>query len=289
MPEYINHNGKIILSDLPSLHHDNRGFRYGDGLFETIRCKNSKPLWIQYHYNRLVKSAELLKIQLPAEWNKDVLEAQIVQLLQTNNHIQGARVRLSLYRGGKGFYRPSENSGKYLIESSPLADKDYRLNVKGKMLGVFTQIPKTTNLLSFIKSTNAQVYVLASIFAAEKQWDDCLILNESGNIAEASSSNLFMVKDTKLYTPANDQAGVDGVMKNVLLSLVKDLGYSVHDCVLHPDDLLDADEVFLTNSIQGIQWVKGYKTKRYYHTISSELVALLNEVVNSDIRFATDE
>ncbi|TVQ14273.1 MAG: aminotransferase class IV [Bacteroidetes bacterium] len=277
MGKNIIYNGVLLDRDNFSLSLMNRSFRYGDGVFETIRCRNSNPLWWSYHFARLQRSAEVLRIELPESFSQQVLENQIQELLKSNGFTKGARLRLSLFRTHGGFYKPQNNKGEYIVEAEKLENESYTLNKLGLNLGVYTELSKSCNFLGGIKSSSSILYVLASLYAAENKWDDVVILNETGHVAEATSSNLFMVTGDKLYTPDLDQACVDGVMRKVILDIGSKYGYNVSECAILPDDLLKADEVFITNAIRGIQWVKGIKNKRYYHEVSSGLIAALEK------------
>ncbi len=280
METYLNFNGKLVPAPDVKIPYHNRAFRYGDGFFETIRSSSGKPLWMQKHFDRMKKSAQVLKFSLPGNATPDFFSQNISELLQANGHIAGARLRLSIFRDAGGFYRPDNDQSGFLIESLPLKTERYQLNKEGLVAGVFDEIRKPVNPLSNIKSSNALVYILASVFAREKSWNDALILNSDGYIAEATSSNVFIVKENRIHTPDLNQGCVEGVMRSVLLSVLSREGYSIHECSLLPEDLLDVDEVFLSNTINGVQWIKGFEHKRYYHKISSRIIELINSEIN---------
>jgi len=277
MKNTIVYNGELVLEDRMNLSIHNRSFKYGDGVFETIRCRKGVPLWFDYHFERLKNSARILHMELPDNFTSEVLTTRIQQLATHNGHVEGARMRLSLFRHDGGFYRPATNKAAYLIESTPLKTDTYDFNPKGIYVEVFDEIMKPYSSISGLKTSSALVYVMASIFAAERGWDDVVILNETGHIAEATSSNIFMVEKGVLYTPALDQACVEGVMRRVLIETAQKQGIKVVECAILPGDLLKADEVFLSNAIMGIQWVKGLKNKRYYHDFSSRLLEVLKK------------
>lgn len=276
METLVNYNGILQAAQVAFLPVDNRGFRYGDGFFETIRCREGKPLWLDQHWQRMEHSARVLQMDLPANLDKESLNQSICDLLRFNDHLQGARVRLSLFRQGKGFYRPEENTCSYLIESSPLDQNLYELNRQGLLVGIYSDVFKPYNKLSGLKTANALLYVMAARHACSKGWDDGFILNENTCLAEATSSNIFVVDKGKIFTPSADQACVEGVMRRVLMQLACKEGFKVSECTLTPSDLLEVDEVFLTNTIRGIQWVKGFGNKRYYNDTARKLINLLN-------------
>ncbi len=214
---------------------------------------------------------------LPDSFTQQKTEEQIHELLDSNKLNKGARLRLSFFRATGGFYKPQNNSVEYIMETEELESDKYSLNKAGLNVGVYSQLRKACNMLGGIKSCSAQLYVMASLYAEEKNWNDAVILNETGHVAEATSSNIFMVSGNTVYTPDLDQACVDGVMRRVILDIGNKHGYKFVECAILPDDLLKADEVFITNAIKGIQWVKGIKNKRYYHEVSSALIELLQK------------
>ncbi len=275
METYLNFNGKLLHAPDVKIPYHNRAFRYGDGFFETIRSFRGKPLWMQQHFDRMKKSAQLLKFSLPANATPDFFSQKISELLKANGHIAGARVRLSIFRDAGGFYRPDGDHSGFLIESLPLKTERYQLNREGLVAGIFDEIRKPVNPLSNIKSSNALLYILASVFARENGWNDALILNSAGYLAEATSSNIFLVKEGRIHTPDLSQGCVEGVMRSTILTLLAKEGYSIHECTLLPEDLLDVDEMFFSNTISGVQWVKGFENKRYYHNISSRIIDLI--------------
>lgn len=280
METYLNFNGKLLPAHDVKIPYHNRAFRYGDGFFETIRCSRGKPLWMQQHFDRMKKSAQILKFSLPVNATPHFFSQKISELLQANGHIAGARVRLSIFRDAGGFYKPDGDHSGFLIESLPLKTERYQLNREGLVAGIFDEIKKPVNPLSNIKSSNALLYILASVFARENGWNDVLILNSEGYLSEATSSNVFVVKEGRIHTPDLNQGCVEGVMRNLLLSVLPREGFSIHECTLLPEDLFDVDEVFLSNTISGVQWVKGFENKRYFHKISSRIIEVINAEMN---------
>ncbi len=275
-------NGQLIQQDAFALSPANRAFRYGDGVFETIRVAGGRVLWAPLHFARVTKAAATLCLNLPEQWALPYFE-EVITALSTTNHGKGchARVRFSLFREDGGRYAPITNNAAFLIESEGLDQGLFELNNKGLLIGIYPEIRKPANMLSSLKSINAQLYVLASIYKRNKDLGDILILNEEGFVAEATSSNIFLVKGGRLITPAPDQGAVEGIMQQVICRLATDNDILVKACPVSPDDLLAADEIFLTNAIQGIRWVMGFRQKRYYNNFSRKMMALLNDQVRA--------
>ncbi len=279
MGNYIVYNGTVLPANECPLTPQNRAFRYGDGVFETIRCFTGQALWLDFHHDRLKDSAHLLKINIPETLTLDKLTALTNELLHKNGHTRGARLRLSFFRAEGGHYQPDDNTGWFLMETSPLEDDLYLMNKKGLNAGVYTDLHKKADFLSGLKTSSALLYVMASLYASEMGWDETFILNESGHIAEAASSNIFMDVNGVLYTPALDQGCVNGVMRRVIMNIAAKYKIKVVECAILPDDLLKADEVFICNAVKGVQWVKGIEHKRYYHEAASRIMKLLQNMV----------
>lgn len=259
----------------------NRSFRYGDSLFETMRAYQDQVFFFGEHFTRITESALQLKMQIPASFDKTKLHCEIIALLKKNRLYKGARVRLSLYRKDGGNYIPEINNCSYMIEVSELESIKYGHQERGLSTGVFPDMKKPSNFLSHIKSANALLYVISGIYAKENNWDECIILNEKNKICEATSSNIFIVKGTTILTPPVTDYPLQGIMRKKIIELSQE-NYTVFESSLTVADLLDADEIFLTNAVVGIKWVLCFLNRRYYHNVSAELLIKLNKEVNLD-------
>lgn len=274
---YINNNGEVLKNEGAVLASANRGHLYGDGLFESIRVKNGKPINLEPHILRMLEGAIALKMRVPSFFTVSFFEERIMELLSASSIHDGGKVRISLDRVSGGTYKPTSNEVTYLIEVYPLDTNNYELNQRGWEIDLFTTIRKHKNRLSNYKTKNGLLYVMSSIEAQEKDLDDLLITDQKGAILEGSSSNLFVVSNGVLYTPGLDEGCLGGVMRMTLINVALQNGIKVYESSIMPQNLLSADEVFLTNAIKGVIWVGGYRTKRYVNDMSKRLVALLNE------------
>lgn len=273
---FINFNGEILASSA-ILTSNNRAFRYGDGLFESIRMIHQRLPFLEDHYQRLVRGMKLLGYNYSADFNIDILRNLILGLCEKNSILESGRIRLTVYRKEGGLYGPENNDFDFIIEANPLTEPIYQLNSKGLIVGLSKNVKKTTDQTSNIKSTNALLMVMAAREAQSNNWHETLILNHDGHIAEATASNLFIVKGETIYTPPIEDGALGGVMRKQIAFLIKQSKYKLIIKSIHPDDIDSVDEIFLTNAVKGIMWVVGYGNKRYYHRISKELVFLLNK------------
>jgi branched-chain amino acid aminotransferase len=222
----------------------NRAFIYGDLLFETIKLSNGKPLLAHAHFDRLKRSAELLKFSVELTFN-DFVEA--IHSEAHKNNLTEARIRFVLHRNAEGFYTPQNNQTSFFVECFPLTEA--KQNIK---LGLYTDNYKPCNELSTIKSGNALLYVMAGIWAKENGYDDALILNEHGCVCEATSSNIFVVKGEKVFTPPISEGCVEGIMRKHIINKLQQQKYTAVENVITIEQIQEADALFLTNAINGI-------------------------------------
>lgn len=279
MQIYLSHNGNFILADMPVVTANNRSFRYGDALFETIRITNYNPQFLKEHLMRLHAGMDILKMEMNPLLNSTYLEHAILELAQKNNITSDGRVRLTVYRNEGGFYAPSDNKVSFLIEVDSLDEIGYTLNSKGYTVDLFTEFKKAQNNLSSIKYANSAIYVMAGIHKVQQQLDECLLLNDKHHIIEGISSNIFAVKNGVLYTPPVADGCVNGVMRKKIIEIAQANKIAVYEISVMQNVLLGADELFLTNTINGIRWVVAYKQKRYFNDTSKKLTEKLNELI----------
>ncbi len=259
----------------PSLYHNNRAFCYGDALFETIHANGTSLQFFSEHYNRLSEGMQTLRMDHTIPGN-DALEADLVRLLNKNHLYKGVRIRLSVFRNTGGFYSPQDNSVSYMAETIPLEHDHYTLNRKGLKTEVFKRLSKQADMLSNLKTANSLLYIHAGIFKSEQGLDDCFIINTEDRLIEAISSNLFIIKDKTLYTPPLDEGCVAGIMRGQIIRIAGNERIECMEVPVTEEDLLTADECFLTNAISGIRWVLAFRNKRFYNKTSRLLTALLN-------------
>ncbi|PWD99930.1 aminotransferase class IV [Marinilabilia rubra] len=270
--------GKAIFSS------ENRAFRYGDGLFETMRCHKTVPLFFDDHYERLLRGMAVMRMSVAALPPLDIFKGHIERLIVRNRIFSDARVRLSVFRREGGLYTPESNSISWLLEATPLKEKGYQLNEDGLKIGVFHGFPKTWNLAASFKTLNCTPYVLAGLHKNEQHWDDCLIENQDKQLIESISSNLFWTKNGQLFTPGLPSGCVDGIMRKNTLQFAASQSIAIKETGgVSKEELLNAEEVFLTNSVNGIRWVMAFEEKRYFNKLPKEITRWLNKAIQLQI------
>jgi branched-subunit amino acid aminotransferase/4-amino-4-deoxychorismate lyase len=240
---------------------------------------NSAPVFLPEHVNRLIEGLKTMKMQTPINLNAGIMERIIKELAVKNGIGEDGRARFTVYRNNGGFYTPTDNQVSFLLEVYPTQEKGYHLNQKGLIVDLFVDFKKSLNPLASIKSANSAIYVMAGVYKTQHQLDDCVLVNDKGHIIESISSNIFAVKNGVLYTPPVSDGCVNGVMRKKIIEIAAVNKIAVYENSITQSVLLGADELFLTNTIKGIQWVVAYKQKRYFNNTSKKLVEKLNELV----------
>lgn len=254
----------------------NRAFLYGDGFFETIRVINGQAQLLPFHWNRLNASIEAHGMQPASNWDFDVFDRAVKRLISSNSLHLGGRLRLTFFRASGGRYTPTTNEMQWIGEAESLDANAYQLNEKGISVDVYPDMKKLKGPLANFKNLSAMLYVQAGLWAQREGLEDALVTNTHHHIIESTRSNMFLVSNRVLYTPGLDCGPVGGVMRAAIINLAIEEGYKVYECNISPQEMLRADELFLTNAIRGIQWVGRYRTKRYFNSTAKELVGKLN-------------
>jgi len=275
MADYINYNGELLSSDEPIVSANNRGLRYGDGVFETMRMVNGRiPLWA-LHMERLFEGLKQLKFELPLSFSPEKLLEQTEALCKKNSTTEAARVRFMLFRGNGGLYDPEDLQPNFVIQSwnidrlSPLMTED------GLSIDIYPDARKSCDKFSNLKLNSFHPYVMAANFAKEHQLNDCLVLNSNDRISDSTIANVFCVQNGIITTPPLSEGCVAGVMRRWLLENRDSGGYNIKEGPISIDDLQEADEIFLSNAVQGIRWVKQFSNKSYSNEASKALYQFL--------------
>lgn len=275
--EYINFNGVIEQSAKPVLTVSNRGFRYGDGLFESMRYMKGELKFPELHLDRLQKGMKLLKLEGYSQIDTYFLKEKADELVRKNRLGPEAKIRLIVYRNGDGLYNPATNKLGYVMQAAKAEHSRYGEG-RGLIIDVFNEHTKPVNELANLKTCNSMLFVLAGIFKNQYKLDEVILLNQAGFLCEALTSNVFVVYNKQIYTPALSEGCIGGVMRQVVMKLARENNLPLIEAQINPDILNEAEEVFLTNAVSGIRWVMGYNRKRYFNEFSRILIEKLNSL-----------
>lgn len=276
----INYQGDIIdLNALP-VQDVKRATMYGDAVFETIRMRDNKLLFVEDHYFRLMASMRILRMPIPMEFTPEFFVDEANRLAEEVAVTDG-RLRLQVVRKSEGKYTPDENNEcVWWMELEELSTQDYTWTSKGLKVDLFKDHYIQPGLLSTLKSSNALPYVLAGIFAKENGFDAMLLVNDKKMLVEANAANVFVLKDNILKTAPLEDGPLRGVFRKNLIGWAKEIGLEIKEESINPFELQKADEIWLTNTISGVQWVEKYRKRTYKGDKAKELVELLQRKLN---------
>jgi branched-chain amino acid aminotransferase len=275
----INFNGSLLPSD-GFLSSSNRAFLYGDGVFETLKVVNQKVLFLEDHYFRLMASMRIVRMQIPNNFTLEYFEEQVISTAQAANCAASARIRFTVFRNDGGYYLPQTREVSFVIQASPLENVKYSFSDAAYEVDLYKDFFISKQLLSTIKTTNKMISITGSIYAQENDLNNCLLLNNDKNVVEALNGNLFMLLGTKLITPPTEEGCLNGIARKQIIALAKKMeGIEMVEAPISPFDLQKADELFITNIIQGIQPITQYRKKTYTTNVSAQLLEKLNDLI----------
>ncbi|HXD77682.1 MAG TPA: aminotransferase class IV [Puia sp.] len=288
----LNFNGRLRHEEEMLLRADNRGFRYGDGLFETMLVREAGVRLGRYHLERLARGMKLLGLALADPFTLESLGRQIEELRALNGLTWGCRARLTVFREASGLYTVPDSRAAYFLQTSESGGKRVGLGsgvrssgtgeeddaAAGLRLGVFPHGRKACDDLASIKSNNYLLSSLAGVYAREHGWDECVLLNSFGRIAETAAANIWWVRDRCCFTPPLSEGCVAGVMRRFLLEALPAAGFCVREERAEPRELADAGEIFISNAIRGVRGVTSFEGRDLSQTVSA---AIQREIIQT--------
>ena len=271
----INLNGELQKKSEPILNYNNRGFKYGDALFETIKVVNLECRFLEDHYFRVMASMRMIRMEIPMYFTMEFFENEIIKTVKYNK-LENARVRFTIYRDNGGLYLPLNNKINFLIEVEPL-----NVQIKSSyVVDLFKDFYVYSGLLSTLKTTNKFTNVLAGIYANENNYDNCILLNERKHVVEVINGNIFLVFGKIVKTPPIEDGCVKGIIRKKIIShLEEQSNYTIEETSISPFDLQKADEIFISNSIIDIQPVTNYRKSSYKIQLAAALQEWLKNLI----------
>lgn len=273
----INFNG-TLQDDNVVISNTNRGYSYGDGLFETIKAVHGKLLFFEDHYFRLMASMRILRMKIPMSFTMEFFEEEIKNTLEANGLLsKSARVKIQIDRVEGGLYLPKSDGVNYIIDVNALDEDFYLLNDNKYEVDLYKDHYLSPSLLSTLKSSNKAINVIGSIYAKENRLDNCLLINTNKSVVEALNGNLFLVKGQTIKTPPLSDGCLKGILRQQLLEIIKLIPeYTLEEASISPFELQKADELFTTNVIKGIQPITKYRKKVFTNEVAKMLLQKLN-------------
>ena len=253
MSDMIVLNGRILKTAEATLSPEDRGFLYGDGLFETLKARRGRVDLLARHLSRMARGAEELRIGFP--W-RNAIPGLIAQLLERNGLLdRAASVKICLSRGRHeghlNLYRPREPS--LAIFAKPYEEPDLALWEKGLAVSVEKDIRQNPlSGICHLKSMSYLPYLMARTRAEEKGFQEALLTNGTGQVCECTTANIFSVRDDRFETPRVSCGLLPGTVRSALLDLLAQEGLPVLEVDMTVDRLLESREVFVTNALREV-------------------------------------
>ncbi|SDZ92574.1 aminotransferase class IV [Bizionia paragorgiae] len=273
----INFNGNIQEND-SVLTPSNRGYSYGDALFETIKASHGKLLFWEDHYFRLMASMRIMRMDIPMAFTMEFLEAEILKTLESEGLNQAsARIKLQVHRATGGLYLPTNKEVTFIISAQKIDQDFYLLSEELYEVDLFKDFYIAPSLLSTLKTNNKAINVVGSVYAKENDLDNCLLLNTDKSVVEALNGNIFLVKGNTVKTPPLTDGCLKGVMRKQIIQILELMPeLEIEEASISPFELQKADELFITNVITGIQPITKYRKKEYKNTVAKSVLQKLN-------------
>ena len=274
----INFNGKI--TDLSDQLINNRAFLYGDAVFETLIIFNDKILFWEDHYFRLMSSMRIIRLDIPDKYTPEFFKENIIKIHNNISQTGNSRIRINIYRSSGGKYKPEKNTPSFIISCESINYNTYKLNKGHYEVDLYKDYYLDNQLISSIKSNNKIINVVASIYASENGFDNCILLNKDKLVSEFINSNLFIIKDEKIYTPTLKSGCLNGVVRKNLFKILSSSSFELCEQDLSTFDITQSDEIFGTNIAQGIFSVTKFRKKNYDCSKTKKIITMLNNFIS---------
>ena len=274
----VNFNGALLERDSNFFNHTNRGFLFGDILFEEIRAINGELLFWEDHYFRLMASMRVLRMEIPMQFTMEFLQTEITNTLKSNDLVEKpASVTLGVFRNTSVHLTPESNNSTYFIEVAALSTPFYVLEDEYYEVELFRDYFVNQDMLSKLSTNNRVLEVVAGVFAKENNYSDCLLLNTSKQVIGTPLGALFLVKDQKVKTPPLSDGVKNTIIRKKLVEIIGSLDqYDIEEESISPFELQKADELFILNTLYGIRPITKYRKKSYEDKVAKDLLGKLN-------------
>lgn len=278
--ETIYLNGIFVNRSDAQISISNRAFRYADGCFEAVRIMNGYPVFWPLHWERLTRTLEMLHIELIL--NETAIKDIIVKLISKNQCSSGMlRIMVSREDGGK--YMPKGNEAQVYLELTEMETTHYPEPVTSKRAMLFEEFRLPSHELGNHKTLNKTLHVLAAVYAKKNGCDEAFLINDKGVIAEAISSNIFLIKNGAIIMPPLNDGGLNGTIRRVLFQNSKSIGCPIQERSLATEELLEAEELWTTNAGAGISAIASYAGKTYSVELANRVQTQLNKIAINSI------
>ena len=274
----VNYNGELLSDAVLLFNHTNRGFRFGDALFEEVRIIHGQPIFLEAHYFRLMASMRMLRMEIPMNFTMEYLQEQLINTVQANGwETNPVLARITFFRQGGTELSKVSDEVAFLIDGTLLSSPFYTLSTAQYTVELYKDFYANADLLSNLDTSNKVLHTLASIYAKENGYADCLLLNGNKNVVASIYGNLFLVHENSIKTPPLQDGCTNSVIRKKLITVVQATDtFELSEESISPFELQKADELFVVNVKNGILPITKYRKKEYGSTVAGNLLGKLN-------------
>ena len=281
---WVQLNDELLPEDRAVVSVFDRGFMYGDGVFDTMRAYRRRVFRLDDHLRRLVESAAALHMRLPRASSR--IREDIERVLDKNDLYDAVvRVAVSRGRGRRGPGIEGADAPTYVLSAEPLPDTLGERQTRGLRLSLSSVRRVSPDALPVgAKHANYLNAILAFDEATRAGANEALMLTADEWVAECATANIFFVRSSCLYTPSLNAGILNGITRSLVLDLARDAGVKIEEALFGVDALLDAEEVFVTNSVLGPCPVQSVDMRKYLlpGPVTRQLLDLYRERVRRD-------
>ena len=255
-----------------------RGLAYGDGLFETIAVCNGLPQLWQRHLNRLIEGCSRIGLPCP---DADQLQTELRQVIDQEQGV--VKIVITSGSGGRGYRRPEQVTPHRIISFQPYEPPAYKEGIR--LYQCKTPVSVNSRIAG-LKTLGCLDQVLAQSEWSEAEYQEGVMCDYSGNLIEGTKSNIFLIKNQALLTPRLEHCGIQGIMRDVIIAMAKQLDIACNITDLKPSDLASAEAALVCNSLIKIWPVRQYQNTLYQN--NDIVTRLISETANNLNQYETD-
>ncbi len=239
----------------------NRAFLYGDGIFETMLWANGEIKRWPLHQERLSRALDVLQIEVPEDLLEERLSNLVTHLVKSDRVEGDLRLRLQVWRKAGGKYTPTQHQADYLLVYEALPPSSQAWD-QVENIGCSTRHFTHQHPLSFCKTISSLLYVMAGLEKKTMGWDEILLCDKEGNIAEAGVANIFWVKGSGIFTPCASTGCIEGIRRASIIAYFQDTPHEVTIVRSSIHHLEQADVVFTANAL-GIRFLRRWENTTF--------------------------
>ena len=274
----VNYNGELLSDATDFFNHTNRGFRFGDALFEEVRVIHEQPIFLEAHYFRFMAAMRMLRMEIPMNFTMEYLEQELLRTIRANAwETSPVLARITFFRKGGTELAAVSDDVAFLITGSVLNSPFYTLSSSPYPVELYKDFYVNADMLSNLDSCNKLLNTLASIYAKENGYADCLLINGNKNVVASIYGNLFLVSGNEIKTPPLQDGCTNSVIRKELMAIIQASDpFELREDSISPFELQKADELFVVNVKDGILPITKYRKKEYSTTVAGNLLGKLN-------------